>query len=128
MARGEVDVGFVNHYYLQRFLEEEGETFGARNHFLGGGDPGALVLVAGAGIIKDSDNRAGAERFVEYLLSDAAQTYFAKTTKEYPLIDGVEAGANLPPLSSLEPPDVDLGNLTDSRGTLALLRELGIIP
>ena len=90
-------MGFVNHYYLQRFLEEEGETFGARNHFLGGGDPGALVLVAGAGIIKDSDNREGAERFVEYLLSDMAQTCFAKTTKEYPLIDGVEAGTGLPP-------------------------------
>ncbi len=128
VARGEVDVGFVNHYYLQRFLEEEGETFGARNHFLGGGDPGALVLVAGAGIIKDSGNREGAERFVEYLLSDTAQTYFAKTTKEYPLTDSVEAGANLPLLSSLEPPDVDLGNLTDSQGTLALLREAGIIP
>ena len=34
VARGEVDVGFVNHYYLQRFLEEEGTGFGARNHFL----------------------------------------------------------------------------------------------
>ena len=128
VARGEVDVGFVNHYYLQRFLEEEGETFGARNHFLGGGDPGALVLVAGAGIIRDSGNREGAERFVEYLLSDMAQGYFANTTREYPLIDGVAAGAGLPPLSSLEPPDVDLGSLTDSRGTLALLREVGIIP
>ena len=61
VANGEVDVGFVNHYYLQRFLEEEGKTFKARNHFLGGGDPGALVLVAGAGIIKVSDNRAEAE-------------------------------------------------------------------
>ena len=64
---------------------------------------------------------------MEYLLSDTAQTYFANTTMEYPLIDDVEAGANLPPLSSLEPPDVELGNLTDSRGTLALLREVGII-
>ena len=35
VARGEVDVGFVNHYYLERFLEEEGPGFGARNHFLG---------------------------------------------------------------------------------------------
>ena len=29
---GEVDVGFVNHYYLYRFLAEEGEEFGARNY------------------------------------------------------------------------------------------------
>lgn len=128
VARGEVDVGFVNHYYLQRFLEEEGEGFGARNHFLGGGDPGSLVLVAGAGITKDSDNRKAAEQFLGFLLSNTAQTYFSETTKEYPLIDGVEPEGGLPPLSSLEPPDVDLGDLTDSRGTLSLMREVGIIP
>ena len=128
VAQGEVDVGFVNHYYLQRFLEEEGEGFGARNHFLGRGDPGALVLVAGAGIIKDAGNREAAEQLIEYLLSDAAQTYFAETTREYPLVAGVEPAGDLPPLSSLEPPDIDLGALTDLRGTLSLLRETGVIP
>ena len=29
---GEIDVGFVNHYYLHRFLAEEGESFPARNY------------------------------------------------------------------------------------------------
>ena len=128
VARGEVDVGFVNHYYLQRFLEEEGEGFGARNHFQRGGDPGSLVLVAGAGIIKDSDNRDVAEEFLDFLLSDMAQTYFSETTKEYPLVAGVAPDGGLPLLSSLEPPDVDLGSLSDLQGTLSLLREVGIIP
>ena len=128
VAQREVDVGLVNHYYLQRFLEEEGEGFEARNHFLKGGDPGALVLAAGAGILESTDNREGAERFVEYLLSESAQTYFSTTTKEYPLVEGVPPDPGLPPLSSLEPPDVDLGDLTDARGTISLLREVGIIP
>ena len=128
VARGEVDVGFVNHYYLQRFLEEEGTGFGARNHFLGGGDPGALVLVAGAGIIEGSDNSSGAKEFVEFLLSDEAQAYFSQNTKEYPLVPSVPPDAGLPPLSSLAPPDLDLGSLSDLRGTVALLREVGAIP
>ncbi len=128
VARREVDVGLVNHYYLQRFLEEEGEDFEARNYFLKGGDPGALVLAAGAGILESSNNPEGAERFVEYLLSDSAQSYFSSVTKEYPLVEGVPTDPGLPPLSSLEPPDVDLGDLTDARGTLYLLREVGIIP
>ncbi len=128
VARGEVDVGFVNHYYLQRFLEEEGPGFGARNYFLGGGDPGALVLVAGVGITESADNRQGAERFVEFLLSEAGQQYFSETTKEYPLIDGVEPAGDLPSLSSLDSPDIDLGDLADLQGTLSLLREVGIIP
>ena len=128
VARREVDVGLVNHYYLQRFLEEEGEGFEARNHFLKGGDPGALVLAAGAGILETTNNREAAERFVGRLLSESAQTYFSNTTKEYPLVEGVPTDPGLPPLSSLEPPDVDLGDLTDARGTISLLREVGIIP
>ena len=43
-------------------------------------------------------------------------------------MEGVPADPSLPPLTSLEPPDVDLGDLTDARGTLSLLREVGIIP
>ena len=127
-ARGEIDAGFVNHYYLARFLEEEGPGFGARNHFLGDGDPGALVLVAGAGILKASNNTAVAERFVEYLLSESAQRYFAVETKEYPLAAGVEPEGDLPSLASLDPPDVDLSNLSDLQGTLSLMRDVGILP
>lgn len=127
-ARGEVDVGFVNHYYLQRFLEEEGPGFGARNHFLGGGDPGALILVAGVGILDPSDNTDAAEDFIEYLLSESAQQYFAEETKEYPVAGGVAPEGDVPPLESLDSPDVDLGNLSDLQGTLALLRDVGLIP
>lgn len=128
VGRGEVDVGLVNHYYLARFLEEEGPGFGARNHFLRGGDPGALVLVAGAGILKASDSPGVGERFVEYLLSESAQRYFAAETKEYPLAAGVQPAGDLPPLSSLDPPDVDLSNLSDLQGTLSLMRHVGILP
>ena len=46
---GEIDVGFVNHYYLYRFIAEEGEGFAARNHHLSAGGPGSLVMVAGGG-------------------------------------------------------------------------------
>ena len=127
-ARGEIEVGFANHYYLARFLEEEGLGFGARNHFLGGGDPGALVLVAGVGILKASANTGVAERFVEYLLSESAQRYFAAETKEYPLAAGVEPEGDLPSLASLDPPDVDLSNLSDLQGTLSLMRDVGILP
>ncbi|MGH2377198.1 MAG: iron ABC transporter substrate-binding protein [Candidatus Limnocylindria bacterium] len=128
VAAGEVDVGLVNHYYLYPFLEEQGEGFKARNHFLGGGDIGALVNVAGAGILETSKNVADARRFVEYLLGPAAQRFFAEETYEYPVIDGVSTAAELPPISSLQPPDVDLNGLADLEGTLALLRETGVLP
>ncbi len=125
---GEIDVGFVNHYYLQRFLDEHGEGFGARNHYLGGGDPGALVLVAGAGILDSTKNPETAEKFIDYLLSETAQRYFADETNEYPLSAGVAPSGELPPLDSLDPPDVDLGSLSDLQGTLDLMRDTGVLP
>ena len=127
-ANGEVDVGFVNHYYLERFLEEHGPGFTARNHFIGNGDPGALVLVAGAGILKASENRSTAEEFIEFLLSEPAQEYFSSDVKEYPVAAGVKPGPDLPPMDSLNPPDVDLGNLNDLKTTLDLLRDVGVLP
>ncbi len=126
-AAGEIDVGFTNHYYLHRLLAERGEAFGARNFYLTGGDPGALVLVAGVGIIKRSDNQEAARRFVEFLLAMEGQTYFATETFELPLARGVPTAQGVPPLNSIEPPDIDLGNLADLRGTLDLLREVGIL-
>ncbi|HJM54434.1 MAG TPA: iron ABC transporter substrate-binding protein [Dehalococcoidia bacterium] len=126
-ASGEMDVGFVNHYYLERFLEEEGEDFGARNHFIGNGDPGALILTAGAGVLKSSGNKDRAEGFIRYLLEADAQQYFSDETKEYPLIEGVSPSGNLPPISTLDPPVVDLSGLHDLRGTLDLLRKVGAL-
>ena len=127
-ANGEVDVGFVNHYYLERFLEEHGPEFTARNHFIGNGDPGALVLVAGVGILKASGNKPTAEEFIEFLLSEQAQEYFASETKEYPVAAGVEPVGDIPSLASLNPPNVDLGSLSDLEGTIDLLREVGVLP
>ena len=127
VARGEVDVGFVNHYYLFQFLQEHGPGFAARNHYYPG-DIGGLINVAGGGVLGTTDSRENARRFIEYLLSEEAQAYFAEETNEYPLIDGVDPVGELPPISELDPPDVDLSNLDDLRGTLDLMREVGILP
>ena len=127
-ANGEVEVGFVNHYYLERFLSEYGPDFKARNYYIGNGDPGALVLVAGVGILEASDNRHTAQEFVDFLLSEPAQQYFTSEIKEYPVAAGVVPEGDLPPIDSLDPPDVDLGNLTDLEGTLDLLRDVGVVP
>ncbi len=128
VARGEIDVGFVNHYYLFRFLEEEGEGFSARNYHPKGNDLGAIMLVNGASILATSKNVENAERFLDFMLSQVGQQYFASQTFEYPLVDGVKTDRLLVPLDQLELPDVDLSRLDDVQGTQDLLRELGIIP
>ena len=128
VGAGEVDVGFVNHYYLYRFLEEEGDSFPARNYFLPGGGPGSLVMVAGVGVIGSSENQEAAHKFVRFMLSPVAQQYFATQTFEYPLVEGVRTQRELPPLAELNAVQVDLADLADLEGTLALLREVGALP
>ncbi len=129
MSKGEITAGFVNHYYLYRFLTAEGDTFAARNYFLPSGGPGSLIMVSGAGILESAKNEANAQRFVDFMLSLPAQQYFASQTFEYPLIEGVNTASNLPPLAELDAiaVDIPLGDLADLQGTQDMLIDLGII-
>ena len=128
VAAGEIDVGFVNHYYLHRFIAEEGESFAARNYYTRATDPGSVVLVAGVGLLDRSDNRELAIRFINFLLSSSGQQFFATETYEFPLNDQAEPNESLPALEDIAKPGIDLGDLTDLEGTQDLMREVGALP
>ncbi|WP_240695571.1 iron ABC transporter substrate-binding protein [Candidatus Chloroploca sp. Khr17] len=130
VAAGEVDIGFTNHYYLYRFLAEQGEGFKARNHFLTGSGPGSLIMVAGAGRLASSPNEANALRFIQFMLSPVAQQYFASQTAEYPVVEGVIGPPGLPPLEELESAalDIDMAELDDLQGTIQLMQDVGVLP
>jgi iron(III) transport system substrate-binding protein len=127
VASGEIEAGFVNHYYLFQRQEEEGGDVPVNNYYFRNGDPGALVNVAGVGILGTSDNAPAAGEFLDFLLSEEAQQYFANETFEYPLVEGVPINEELVPLSEIETPNIDLSNLDDLEGTLELLRETGVL-
>ena len=127
VAAGEIELGLVNHYYLYLVKEEHPDAEVA-NHFLNGDDPGALISVAGAAIIDGTDDEEQAREFVEYLLSEEGQRFYAEEAEEaeYPLIEGVERKEGLPALESLEGPDVDLDAFgAELEETLEMLREVG---
>lgn len=127
VAAGEIDVGFVNHYYLYQLQKEAGDTLKAANYYPLDGDVGALVNIAGVGILKSAANAAPAQEFVTYLLSEPGQRYFAETTFEYPLAAGVPADERLKPLSEIKTPELDLNQLKDLQGTLKLLQDIGAL-
>ena len=126
-ARGEVDAGFVNHYYLNNFLKEEGEGFKARNHYMSD-DIGAMINVAGAGITKSSQNKDQAQKLIDFLLSPAAQMFFVKENSEYALIDGVESNqGGVSSIAELKPANIDLTKIDDLQGTVNLLKKVGAL-
>lgn len=120
VGRGEVDAGLVNHYYNYRAIDEDPNHKGL-NHQLAVDDPGSVLIVTGAAVLADSNNKTNAEKLVEYLLSESAQRYFADETFEYPLANGVSPSRDIPAAPFAEVGSVDFGDLGDS---LASTREL----
>lgn len=124
---GALEMGLVNHYYLYAQAEERGvelEELPAENHLFGEGDVGALMNVAGAGVL-NADNGSAVD-LLEYFLSDTGQQYFVEETAEYAMIDGFDAPEGLPSLEELDVPDIDLNQLDDLESTIQLITEAGM--
>lgn len=126
VASGEVEVGLVNHYYLHAARAQD-PNIAAENHYFADGDIGALVNIAGAGILKNSTKQGLAQRFILYLLGNNAQTYFAEKTFEYPLVATVSPSVILKPLSEIQTPDIDLTDLDDLAKTLEVIEASGAL-
>ncbi len=125
---GVVDAGLLNHYYWFRQAAETGEdNMRAQLAYPKAGDPGSIVNVTGAGILRGAAKDADALEFVEFLVSPEAQQYFVEETYEYPLVETIEAPEGLPALDSLVNPDLDLADLESLEATQELLSRYGLI-
>lgn len=122
---GAIELGWVNHYYLHR-LDKEDRT--AENwSFPTAGDPGNMLMVAGVGIRKGTPNEQAALAFVEWLVSESSQNYFAQEGFEYPTRPGVPTHADVPALAPGQLATVDQTNLADLGPTREMLKELGLL-
>ena len=128
IADGEADLGLPNHYYLINFKASD-DAFPVEQTYFEAGNPGNLVNVAGMGVLKTSGATKAALKFVAFMLSDTAQAYFGNQIFEYPVTSGVMTNDRLISMDSLSTlrPAIDLEQLDDLDGTLALLREVGLI-
>lgn len=125
--KGEIALGLINHYYWFEKADEVGaDNLNAKIHFLGTDDPGALINVAGAGILASSDNAGAAAKVIEFFLSPEGQEYFTQETSEYPVVDGVTLKEGLTPLTELKGSSIDLNQLDSLAETLALLEDVGL--
>jgi iron(III) transport system substrate-binding protein len=127
IANGEIQAGFINHYYVAEAVAEQGADYPVGIYQPPNGDIGSLVNVAGAGVLKSTKRPKQAEAFVRFLLGREAQEYFAEETKEYPIADGVKPPTGLTPLDDIEQPKVDLARLADLQGTVRLLQDTGVL-
>lgn len=120
VARGEIEMGLVNHYYNLRLLEEDPGA-PSRNHVFAEGDPGSVTIVTAAAVLGAGD-RVAAELLIDFLLSEDAQRYYAEETQEYPLASSVADDPALQP-----PGTIDTGSFSAGSGAGALERTLDLI-
>jgi iron(III) transport system substrate-binding protein len=128
VAAGEIDLGLNNHYYLIG-LKREDPAMAAEQAAFADGDIGNLVFVAGAAVLRTSTRQAEAVRLLRFLLSAESQRYVTEEISEYPVTTDVSAGSGLvsPEAVRRAAPKVPMSSMSDLEGTLALLRELGLI-
>lgn len=107
VAAGECGVAVANSYYFARLLKSDKPADQRVAGTVGVVFPnqdgrGAHVNISGAGVLKHAPNREAAVKFLEYLVSDEAQHYFADGNNEYPVVDGVSANSVLESLGAFK--------------------------
>lgn len=99
VAAGICNVSIVNTYYLARYARsdeaQKQEIFGNLNViFPNQEERGTHVNISGAAVAAHAPNRDNAVKFLEYLTSPEAQSYFSDGNNEYPVIaDAKESSA-----------------------------------
>jgi len=135
--RGAVAFGVVNQYYWYRMRAEIGAgNMHSRIALFAPGDPGYVVNVSGAAVLKSSRHRVAAQKFVAFLVSTQGQEILAtpgtvagrsSLSFEYPIASSVTTHTGETPFSQLQPYPISLAQLGDGSTAVALLRQAGLL-
>jgi iron(III) transport system substrate-binding protein len=134
--RGQAAFGIVNQYYWYRMRAEigAGSVHSQITHFAPG-DPGYVLDVSGAAVLKSSKHQADAQKFLAFLVSKQAQEIIATPgtgsdqsfSFEYPIDDGVTTKAGETPFAQLSPYQITIGELGDGSTAIALMTKAGLL-
>jgi iron(III) transport system substrate-binding protein len=104
VAAGECAVALTNQYYVVRLMRSDKPEEKQIADKLGvvwpnQDDRGVSMNISGGGMLKNAPHKEAAVKFLEYLASDEAQSYFANGNNEWPVV--ASAKLNNPALESL---------------------------
>jgi iron(III) transport system substrate-binding protein len=131
--RGVVAFGVINQYYWYRLAAEVGTSnMHSQLAYFAPHDPGYVIDVSGAAVIKSSKHLAAAEKFLAFLVSKQGQGIIARASGteqsyEYPLANGVTTSAAETPFDQLQPYPMTIAELGDGETAIALLRQVGLL-
>ena len=94
VAKGEVDVAIVNHYYVYGHLRKTPDDSKTLAFVV---PPKTAYNVSGGGILKTSKNKEAAQKLIEFMASDEGQKMFAEENREYPVNPKISAHESMMP-------------------------------
>ena len=134
--RGQAAFGVINQYYWYRLRAEIGASnMHSRLAYFAPGDPGYVIDVSGAAVLKSSKHQAQAQKFLAFLVSKQAQEILAtpgtaageSLSYEYPIASGVTTKAGEKPFSQLQPFPITVAELGNGTEAITLLRQAGLL-
>jgi iron(III) transport system substrate-binding protein len=127
--RGAAAFGVVNQYYWYRMRAELGASnVRARIAFFAPHDPGYVLDISPAGILKSSTHQAAAQKFLAFLVSKKGQEIIAHSISfEYPIASGVTTDQPETPFSQLQPNSISIPELGDGSTAISLLKQAGLL-
>ncbi len=95
VGSGECGIALANSYYVARLLRSGAQQDQALMQRVGVIFPnqaswGTHMNIAGGAVAQYAKHPANAQKFVEYLASSSAQSYFADGNNEWPVVKGVQ--------------------------------------
>ncbi|MBU6290839.1 MAG: extracellular solute-binding protein [Burkholderiales bacterium] len=102
IAAGQCQVGIVNTYYLGRILVKEPD-FPVALFWANQSGSGTHVNVSGAGITKHAKNPVGAQKLIEYLSMETAQSFYVDEDLEFPANPKVKPNSIVKDWGSFKP-------------------------
>jgi iron(III) transport system substrate-binding protein len=128
VERGQIASGLINHYYWFGEAAEVGaDKMHSKLYYIGNHDPGALVNVSPAGILKSTKKPELAAALLNFMVSEEGQKVLATVSTEYPLRPGVHSTAPLKPLDELEQAKITAAEIGDGQDALELEQDLDLL-
>jgi iron(III) transport system substrate-binding protein len=124
VAAGECGVALVNSYYVARLMrsdkpDDKKVVAGFAVSWPNQKTTGAHFNVSGGGMLKTAPHKEAAVKFLEYLASDQAQTYFADGNNEWPVVAAVKVNnPGLAALGTFKADTLHVGKLAKNQATV----------
>jgi iron(III) transport system substrate-binding protein len=127
--RGVVAFGVVNQYYWYRMRAEIGASnMHSLITYFDPHDPGYVLDISPAAILRSSKHQAEAQRFLAFITSKQGQQIIAHSISyEYPIASGVTTAQPETPFDELQPNNITIAQLGDGSEAIDLLKQAGLL-